>query len=89
MLRILVTRPYVRAVDVVTDGIDLSGEPPESVRVPDNVDVLMVITRPNPDRRRPTVANVLAAADAWARVDGISVTTVSEYRGVVEVREAR
>jgi hypothetical protein len=88
-LRNLVTRPYVRALDVVTDGIDLSGQAPESVHVPDSVAVLMIITRPNPDRRSPTVANVLAAADAWERVDGISVTTVSEYRGIAQVREAR
>ena len=73
------------AIDMITDGVDHSGKSPEQVAIPEHMSVTFVITRPNPSHRRPTLDDVLAAAQAWDAVDGITVTTVSEYPGVWRV----
>ncbi len=85
----LVARPYVRAIEILSDGIDNSGVPLSALTVPDDVSVILIIMRPNPRRRLPTLDDVLAAAEAWAGVDGVSVTTVSEYAGFSQFAEAR
>jgi hypothetical protein len=82
-------RPYVLAIEVLTDGVDNSGVPITDVVVPDGVSVTLIITRPNPERRSPTLRDVLEVAEAWDRIDGITVTTVSEYAGFSTLAEAR
>lgn len=82
MLEDLVRNPRTVAIDMVTDGVDHSRKSPDQLAIPDHIAVTFVITRPNPSRRRPTLDDVLAAARAWDAVDGITVTTVSEYPGV-------
>ena len=82
MLEELIRNPYTVAIDMVTDGVDHSGKPPNQMTIPEHILVTVVITRPNPSRRQPTLGDVLAAAKAWDAVTGITVTTVSEYPGV-------
>ena len=82
MLEELIRNPNTVAIDMVTDGVDHSGKPPNQMTIPEHILVTVVITRPNPSRRQPTLGDVLAAAKAWDAVAGITVTTVSEYPGV-------
>lgn len=89
LLKKLVTRPYVRVVELLTDGIDTSGLPLSTLTVPDGVRITLIIARPNPRRRSPTLDQVLVAAEAWEHVPGVSVTTVSEYAGFSQFAEAR
>ena len=89
LLQKLVSRPYVRSVEILTDGIDNSGVPLSALTIPDGVRVTFIIMRPNPARRSPTLNDVLAAADAWDRIRGVSVTTVPEYAGFSQFAEAR
>jgi hypothetical protein len=89
MLRQLLTRPYVRAVEVLTDGIDNSGAPLSGLVVPDGVRVTMILAKPNPNRRSPTLDDVLSRGEAWSAISGISVTTVSEYVGFSQFVEGR
>jgi hypothetical protein len=87
LIRKLVARPYARAIDVLTDGIDDSGIPPASLKIPERVPVTLILTRPNPRRRTPTSQDVLAAADTWAQAKGISVVSVGEYPTLVRSPE--
>jgi len=89
LLKKLVERPYVAAIDVVTDGIDNSGLALSTVKASEKTPVLLIIARPDPRRRTPTLDEVLRAADAWGRVGGITVTSVSEYRGLVVLSAGR
>ncbi len=81
LVRWLVSRPEVVAIDVVTDGIDHSRVPPSSLRIPKEVEVTFIITRPNPRRSSPTLDEVLATAVAWSHVPGIKVTGAGDYLG--------
>ncbi len=89
LLQKILVRPYVLALEVLTDGVDNSGVPITDVVVPDGVPVTLIITRPDPERRSPTLHDVLEAAESWNRIDGITVTTVSEYAGFSKLTEAR
>src|SRR5262249_53740361 len=68
LLQRLVVRPYVRSIEILTDGIDNSGVPLSALTVPKGVRVTFIIMRPNPLRRSPRLDDVLKAADAWDRV---------------------
>lgn len=89
LIQKLMLRPYVRVIDVLTDGIDNSGFPPSGLRVPPHLPVTIILTRPNPKRRAPTLKDVLAGADRWAEVKGFFVTSVGEYAAVMQSRGAR
>jgi len=87
LLQWLVQRPNTLAVDLLTDGIDRSGMPLNSLRIPVDMPVTLIITRPNPKRATPSLDDVLAAARAWERVPGIKVTTVGEYAALSATEE--
>ncbi len=89
LLRGLVSRRYVRAIDVISDGIDNSGVPISRVVTTSSLQVTLIITGPNPERASPTLRDVLEAAEAWDRIDGVTVTTVAEYAGFSKLAEAR
>ncbi len=81
LLAWLVGRPDVVAIDVLTDGIDNSGNSVSLLRIPESMQVRLIITRPNRERKSPTVCDVLSAAEAWAHVPGITVTSAGEFGG--------
>jgi hypothetical protein len=81
LLQTLVVRPYVAAVDAVTDLQDRSGMQPEHLEVPDGIPVTVIVTRPNPARSTPTLREVLAASDRWAKIKGVTVISAAEYPG--------
>jgi hypothetical protein len=85
LLKRIVAQPYVRAIDVLTDGIDNSGVSRSSLRIPVEITVTLIITRPDPTRAKPTLDDVLAAADAWSQEPRVSVTSVAEYTGFVRL----
>lgn len=89
LLQTLVLRPYIGAVDLVTDLQDRSGIQPETLEVPAGKPVTIIVTRPNPRRSTPTVRQVLAAAERWAAVKGITVISASEYPGYVHMDAGR
>jgi hypothetical protein len=89
LLQKLTTRPYVGPIEVLTDGIDNSNVPLSILTIPDGVSVTLILARPNPRRRSPTLDDVLAAAERWSRVKNVSVTTVSEYAGFSQFAGAR
>ena len=82
LLHRLLAQPRIRAIDVLTDGIDHSGLLPSDVQVPQEVAVLFIMTGPNPKRQKPTLRQVLAAAKEWSLVPGVTVTGVTEYQGM-------
>ena len=83
LLQTLVVRPYVGAIDVVTDLQDRSGTPPEHLEIPDGIPVTMIVTRPNPRRSTPSLREVLASAERWAKIKGMTVISAAEYAGYV------
>ncbi|MBI4032570.1 hypothetical protein HY374_02595 [Candidatus Berkelbacteria bacterium] len=87
LLEWLVSRPSTVAIDVVTDGIDNSGIPLSRLQIPERVMVTFIITRPNPKRKRPTVDDVLSAAEAWSRLPGVMLMSAGEYAGIWERTE--
>lgn len=88
-LQTLLRRPYVAAVELVTDLQDQSGMPPDRLEIPAGTPVTVVVTRPNPKRSTPTLRDVLAASERWARIKGVTVIGVAEYPGYVHLAEAR
>lgn len=89
LLSKLIQRPHVRSIALLSDGVDTTGQSISSLHVPDHMSVTLVLTRPNPRRSTPTLADVLAEADVWARVRGIRVTTATEYAGLHDGRAGR
>jgi hypothetical protein len=83
LVQTLVARPYVGAIDLVTDLQDRSGTPPEHLDVPDGISVTIIVTRPNPGRPTPTLREVVASAERWAKITGITVISAAEYPGYV------
>lgn len=88
-LQTLLRRPYVAAVELVTDLQDQSGMSPDRLDIPSGKAVTVVVTRPNPKRSTPTLRDVLAASERWARIKGVTVINVAEYPGYVHLAEAR
>lgn len=90
LLQWLVNRPETVAIYIVTDGIDHSRVPLSALRIPSNISVTFIVTRPNPRRTSPTVIDVLAMAAVWARVPGIMVASAGDYLGTSTIiAEAR
>jgi hypothetical protein len=75
--------PRTVALDVVTDGIDHSGTPLASLKIPKRVRINMVLTRPNPKRSIPSLDDVLSAARRWSEVPGITVVGAGGYAELV------
>lgn len=75
----LVARPNTRAVELITDLCDDSGIPPSRITVPPGVQVTVILTRPDPRRRSPTLADTSRAAARWRTVPGVRVVTPTEY----------
>lgn len=79
----LLGRPCVRGLFVLSDFIDHSAVPIAKIVVPRRLPVIAIVARPNPKRREPTLTQVLEAANAWRRLPGVLVTSVSELPGVI------
>jgi hypothetical protein len=87
LVQAMVDRPYVRAVDVVTDLCDHSGIPVESLQLRPEVPVNVIVTRPNPKRPQCRLSEVLRAAERWREMPGIRVTTAAEYAILVRAAQ--
>ena len=74
-LESVVAHNRLNALILVTDGIE---NPPESIDglAIDGPAVVMIVAAPNP--RYATLDEVMRAADAWAAVPGLTVTTTHE-----------
>lgn len=79
LVQSIADRPYVRAIDVVTDLLDRSRLPVESLHLPRDTPVTVIVTRPNPLRPEFRLSETLQAAERWGRVPGIRVCAASEY----------